>query len=222
MRCARCGREITQPVRVGDKTYGCECARLFAIEKEEVKQKFSAVSTIRPKATVDIDGAPIAVDSNDLTEHIKSLGMDDGIEVTISYDPDPYFFEYCGEEMEAAASYSHPEGVITFYSATNNYPEEEILEVLTHEYGHAIWYQLLDSSNLSDWKIMYEKACETKRFVSDYASGMVEEYFAESFMTYVHDPNLLRSVSPKAYRWIETKIFNGREFDAGQDIQIEW
>ena len=49
-------------------------------------------------------------------------------------------------------------------------------------------------------------------FVSDYAQTNEREDFAESYMTYVHDPGYLKATSPAKYMFMRQYAFKGREY----------
>jgi hypothetical protein len=170
---------------------------------------------------IPIDGSPLCVSEAEMRRHLESLGVAEYVEVTLQYSPEQYYFEWNGQTVPAAATYFFPSGggethgVITFYPVMADRSKEEILKVLTHEYGHAIWSQSLSKGDQSQWKKMYSEAMKTGRFVTNYASRNVQEFFAECFEYYVHHSSTLRSVSPSCYRWLSGKVFRGRVFDAG-------
>lgn len=191
----------------GDTAYGCKCAEM--ISGGTAKDK----SMLLPVATVDISNSPLATDSRDLLDHIKSLGLDDRMNVDVAYSHEPHYFKLNGRTAEATATYNPASGKILFYSGIDAYPPEEIKKVLSHEYGHAVWFQLFSVRKQNDWNKIYSQARSTGRFITDYASNSVEEFFAECLAGYVHDAAILKRVSPKSYVWIKNEIFSGREFN---------
>lgn len=204
MRCSKCGKKITEPIYIGGVPYGPECARKIGLRRTKAKK-------ISPMVVVDIEGAPLQCSTERLKEHIERIGFDDVVNVKISYAPKQHYFYWEGAQQLAAATCdSH--GNIVFYPVMKEYTEEEVLEVLTHEYGHAVRCQLVKGDALKELKKMYLNARRTGRFVTHYASRNMEEFFAECFHHYVHKPDVLRKVNPSMYNWLRDRIFNGREF----------
>jgi hypothetical protein len=115
---------------------------------------------------------------------------------------------------------SYPNGQdITIYSPTVwlKLPElakKEILDTLTHEVGHNVHINLFKQyPNLcQEWQNLYQQ--EGKGFVSQYATTRWEEDFAESYKTYVRDPEWLNIVNPEKYDFLKENVFSGREFVA--------
>ena len=191
------------PVFIDGKPYGPKCARLILEEKE--------ASRTLPHAVVDTDYSPLPVSESELQDHIYSLGLDDMIDVEVIYSSNPPDAGRPGWYVEA--TYNIGTQIITIYSTMDEAGGEDVKQTLSHEYGHAVWFQIMDDSDYDDWERMYERAIRTGRFVTEYSSTSVEEFFAECFAFYVHEPSTLKMVSPSCYDWIKDRIFNGRSFE---------
>jgi len=50
-------------------------------------------------------------------------------------------------------------------------------------------------------------------FVSEYAKTNQFEDFAESYMTYIRDPETLLFASPEKYQFMRDEVFFGREYE---------
>lgn len=94
---------------------------------------------------------------------------------------------------------------------------DELLDVLTHEVGHNEYANLerLDSAAAAKWEKLYTESIENNDgfgFVSDYAMTDHYEDFAESYATYIRDPELLKVMSPEKYAFMKYNVFDGHEY----------
>lgn len=94
---------------------------------------------------------------------------------------------------------------------------DSMLDVLTHEVGHNehSLIEKLDSDTAAKWEELYSASMENYNglgFVSDYAMTDCHEDFAESYMTYIRDPELLKVMSPEKYTFMKYNVFDGREY----------
>ena len=94
-----------------------------------------------------------------------------------------------------------------------------LLDTLVHEIGHNVNFNIRrDNFDLDvEWRLMYEETKKTfpqdgKGFVTNYARTTKYEDFAESYRTYVRDPQSLLYFSPAKYEFMRDKVFNGREY----------
>lgn len=96
---------------------------------------------------------------------------------------------------------------------------ENLLDTLVHEVGHNVHYNLWrkDWGLKGRWADLYEQskvnfARENLGFVSEYALSSDFEDFAETYRTYIRDPQLLRFVSPEKYEFMRQEVFEGKEY----------
>ena len=81
---------------------------------------------------------------------------------------------------------------------------------LAHEVGHNAYWVSGESVQRSWDKLSVASASD--EYVTGYARTGVREDFAESYATYVLDPDLLSEVSQKKYDFMRNFIFSGREY----------
>ena len=81
---------------------------------------------------------------------------------------------------------------------------------LTHEVGHNIYYNM-GESNMSFWNQLSTHS-GVDGYVSNYARTNVREDFAESYASYVRDPELLQEVNSQKYTFMKHQVFGGREY----------
>jgi hypothetical protein len=113
------------------------------------------------------------------------------------------------------------------YREINVYPlklqgqqEQDILDTLTHEIGHNVYFNLWREDFEFDgrWSRIFRAAKEQyatggSGFVSGYAQSNHYEDFAESYLAYVRYPDRLRAVSQEKYEFMRIKVFLGREYE---------
>jgi hypothetical protein len=87
----------------------------------------------------------------------------------------------------------------------------DIFDTLTHEIGHNVHYNMrIDNLALADeWENLYH---QDAGFVSPYARTNEFEDFAESYRTYVLEPESLFLSSPVKYEFIRAEVFGGYEY----------
>lgn len=94
-------------------------------------------------------------------------------------------------------------------------PEQEMIDTVTHEIGHNAHQNLIEQRpEIAAKRIdLYDRSRSGEYdFVSRYASTNEYEDFAESYMTYVRDPELLQFISLEKYAFMRDFIFAGREY----------
>lgn len=96
---------------------------------------------------------------------------------------------------------------------------EGIVDTIIHEIGHNAYFDIVEYNPElnSQWeKLNFESLLKTlidgTGFVSDYAMTNKYEDFAESYMTYVSDPELLQFMNPEKYEFLRDNVFSGREY----------
>jgi hypothetical protein len=85
---------------------------------------------------------------------------------------------------------------------------------ISHEAGHNVHANLAVEAQ-AEWK-QSSMSSAPDTFVSDYAHTDIYEDFAESYLAYQRDPELLREVSNAKYEFMKNKVFHGREYPARQ------
>lgn len=95
---------------------------------------------------------------------------------------------------------------------------DEMAGTVMHEVGHNA-FEFLESDNpqaTERWKEMYTETWGVSYtgfgFVSEYAKTNPYEDFAESYRTYIEDPDLLKFMNPAKYEFLKNIVFFGREY----------
>jgi hypothetical protein len=98
--------------------------------------------------------------------------------------------------------------------------KEELLETVTHEVGHNTHYNVMSNNpELANKWIEINQASYTQNsydgtgFVSSYAMTNEREDFAESYASYITDPEKLIFYSPEKYEFMKNEVFYGREYN---------
>jgi len=93
--------------------------------------------------------------------------------------------------------------------------KQQLLDALVHEVGHNVHVKLFEQDPVfaEKWKTLFDKSKDNE-FVSWYAKTSEYEDFAESFKTYVRDPELLKMASIEKYDLMKQIPFSGREYNA--------
>lgn len=133
-------------------------------------------------------------------EHVES------IKYTDEYKPDPKDSNYyiAGECVTDNNGVSRID--IHRQSPDGSYDADEMKRTITHEIAHSVYERLSDEQKEA-WRDLY-KDSDKNEFVSDYAKTDEEEDFAESYAAYVHDPDLLRSISRQKYSFMASRVFS--------------
>lgn len=135
----------------------------------------------------------------------------------IKYDPENRLFT---ENPYALGVYHTDTRTIEIASETRFESVNDLLDTVVHETGHNV-YANLEKSNpgaIERWEQMYQ---ESKLFggfdaglgfVSEYAKTSKFEDFAESYRTYVRDPELLKFMNETKYEFMKYQVFEGKEY----------
>jgi hypothetical protein len=88
---------------------------------------------------------------------------------------------------------------------------QDIFDTITHEVGHNVHYNMhIDNLELAtEWENLYH---QNAGFVTAYARTNEFEDFAESYRTYVFEPESLLLYSPVKYEFIRVEVFDGYEY----------
>lgn len=96
-----------------------------------------------------------------------------------------------------------------------------MLETITHEVGHNVHENIMaQKPEIAErWSQLHEQswqkfAQDGTGFVSDYARTNVYDDFAETYMTYVRDPEKLSFYSPEKYEFMRTEVFPGTTYSS--------
>lgn len=82
-------------------------------------------------------------------------------------------------------------------------------EVFRHEYGHHVWYKMLDQGQRDTFRQFYkqEHFSEIEEEISTYAKSNVQELFAEAFAIYTHKKYVRGQFSlPGMEQWMDQHI----------------
>lgn len=94
----------------------------------------------------------------------------------------------------------------------------DMIDTVVHETGHNVHENLLENNKdaAEKWEELYRRSISEENsifgFVSDYAKTSVYEDFAESYKTYVRDPELLKFMNEEKYEFMKTYVFEGKEY----------
>ncbi len=96
---------------------------------------------------------------------------------------------------------------------------EDTVEPLTHQVGYNAYENIRANrpDSAEQWSELHNRSLtqytqDGSGFVSDRASTDEREDFAETYTTYIHDPEKLQSYSPEKYEFMKQEIFSGREY----------
>lgn len=95
-----------------------------------------------------------------------------------------------------------------------NLNRSEMEHTIAHEVGHSVYNDMgwvARTPRQLAWEELSANSTPNE-YVSDYARTDVHEDFAESYATYVHDPEHLRDVSQDKYNFMRDQVFHGREY----------
>jgi len=96
---------------------------------------------------------------------------------------------------------------------------EGMKDTVTHEIGHNAYAGIVENNPelAAKWEALNTESWQKlltdgTGFVSDYATTNKYEDFAESYRTYVCDPEKLQILSPEKYAFMHDQVFAGREY----------
>jgi len=95
-----------------------------------------------------------------------------------------------------------------------NFNRPRMERTIAHEVGHNVWNDMGWhglSPRQQAWAELSANSAPDE-YVSEYAKTDMQEDFAETYATYIHDPELLQEVSPGKYEFMRDHIFHGREY----------
>lgn len=76
------------------------------------------------------------------------------------------------------------------------------LSTFAHEYGHYVWFNLLNRDDRRRYESLYKKQKALHHLVTRYAQTNVEEGFAEAFSVYANEPPLLLRRDAASYQFL--------------------
>lgn len=133
----------------------------------------------------------------------------------IRYAPESDFFK---QYPWAAGVFYTDTNLIEIASEKAFATVSDMMDTVTHEVGHNAFEQLemVDPQASKRWAELYSESMNLNGtgfgFVSEYAKTNLFEDFAESYRTYINDPELLRFMSPGKYEFMKNLVFLGREY----------
>lgn len=134
-------------------------------------------------------------------------------------------------QYQSECNANYPNAVGTFDTMNNEIciwgPENrfegrgEVLNTVVHEVGHNAHANIMTQRPevAEQWSQLHEQSWDTFEnngtgFVSDYARTSVYEDFAETYMTYVRDPEKLLFYSPEKYEFMRSEVFPGTTYSS--------
>jgi WXG100 family type VII secretion target len=134
-----------------------------------------------------------------------------GIEYTDTYVPasKPGYYQagLCTTNTTKNTSFI----VINRQSPTGSSDKGSMKGTIAHEVGHNVYYNVVPEKARNDWDALSNGSTATQ-YVSDYAKTNVREDFAETYRTYMLDPDALKAASKDKYEFMRDRVFDGREY----------
>lgn len=121
-----------------------------------------------------------------MDSYLKSVGLEDGT-------------SYAGGNGEILGVFAERQKRISLRVSPAGGVD---LQTLTHEYGHYVWFHLLNTRDRKQYRGIYKRQAQTRALVSHYAGTNLEEGFAEAFAFYVRQPARLQAKDPISFRFL--------------------
>jgi hypothetical protein len=139
-----------------------------------------------------------------------------------------YQSEYCQWYPDALGTFDRTNNEICIWGPVERFEGAgEILETVTHEVGHNVHENIMAQGPevAEKWNQLNKQSWETfaqdgTGFVSDYSQTNVYEDFAETYMTYVRDPEKLSFYSPEKYEFMRNEIFSGTTYSSPNQVHL--
>lgn len=140
----------------------------------------------------------------------------------IEYDPENAVFVNFPETLGFYECDSHAIHIAN----ENRFPEgrEGVEDTMVHEIGHNAYAGIVENNpelaaqwealNTESWQ---KYALDGTGFVSSYAMTSKYEDFAESYKTYIRDPERLQVFNEDKYVFMNNYVFSGREYLSSSD-----
>lgn len=166
--------------------------------------------------------------SNEIADYLRDHVPGDHLRgcPEIRYAPESVFFR------------EHPDAAGVFYADTKRIEiasEEkfgtvsDMMDAVLDGVGRNVYSQMesIDSQASRRWEEIFQESGEGRAdFVTDSSKNSPMDDFAESYRTYIGDPELLKLTSPGKYEFMKNLVFFGREYETiategGQQISME-
>lgn len=96
---------------------------------------------------------------------------------------------------------------------------QELTATMTHEIGHNVHENIINNNpeTAQKWSDLHQQSLATYEqdgfgFVTDYAHTSQYEDFADSYLTYIGDPEKLQFYNPDKYEFMKDNVFAGEEY----------
>ncbi|GDZ95186.1 hypothetical protein PA905_34250 [Planktothrix agardhii CCAP 1459/11A] len=96
---------------------------------------------------------------------------------------------------------------------------QELIATMTHEIGHNVHENIINNNPeiANKWSDLHQQSLATYQedgfgFVTDYARTSQYEDFADSYLTYIGDPEKLQFYNPDKYEFMKENVFAGEEY----------
>lgn len=156
-----------------------------------------------------------SIDNTDIAKYINETIPPDHLQACpeIEYNPKSKIFD----DPDCLGTFDTLTNSIEIASEGRFDSYGDMLDTLTHEIGHNEHARLeyISPQAFSKWDALYDdsmKNADGFGFVSEYARTDRYEDFAESYKTYIRDPELLKFMSPEKYTFMKYNVFDGREY----------
>jgi hypothetical protein len=98
---------------------------------------------------------------------------------------------------------------------------EKVKDTVTHEIGHNVHHNMMNERpDLAErWNALYAKSLQQNQldgrgYVSNYAATDPKEDFAETYKSFIRDPERLQYMNAEKYAFMHDEVFYGREYQA--------
>ena len=180
----------------------------------------------------EIDGTSTKVegfgDSKELTnkeigEYIESIIPTDHLSECDSIEYSPELDRFDGNTV--LGTYEVGSHDIDIADEAKFPNEDEMLDTIVHEIGHNAQAHLetMQPEFANTWTNIHNNSWVAfsengMGFVSDYARTNRFEDFAESYCSYIRDPDLLKFVSPEKYNFMKENVFSNEIYFQDLDL----
>jgi len=121
----------------------------------------------------------------------------------ILYDPERYTPKIIdGPSLEASTQgvYIQSHQLIIIFKLHNL---DQLLHVLFHEIGHHVYFKIITQQLKMRW---VKEICRNDKFITEYASRNAAEDFAETYVSYLLNPDKLKKI-PLKFNFMRKFVF---------------
>jgi len=164
----------------------------------------------KPESTLNLllrdFGKQSIVDIQKLVTYINSLPLFHLEDLNeILYDPERYTPQILNNEYYQSLTntkgiyiQSHKQIVIFEIHSM-----DQLLHLIFHELGHHVYFKIIKQATKMKW---VKDICRNDKFITEYASRNAAEDFAESYASYLLEPDKLKQI-PLKYNFLRKHVF---------------